>query len=153
MNERRQLDLPDRRRNTYDELVKRLDDHTVAVERRLHRFFAKALAIFAIIGITSAVALLGFGIVLDKFKDTRADYVRDSCRAQNERNKDTIKAFHEEANRLKKQFPEQAAGIDAGVRSNLRLINTLQPRQDCDRLAKVSVGEADPPPPLPPVEP
>lgn len=149
-HERRKLNLPDRRQHTYEELANRLDEHTLAVETRVSRFFAKALAIFAIIGITSAVALLGFGLTLHQFKETRKAFVRDTCKAQNKRNRDTIKAFYEEALRLEKKFPSQGDQIRQSVQSNLRLINTLEPRQDCTKLSEVSVGEAKPPPPYSP---
>ena len=117
---------------------------------RLHRFFRKALFIFSVIGITSAVALFGFGLTLSRIKDTRRDFVRDTCTSQNKRHDDTVAEFYELAKELKKKYPKRAAEIDQSVESNLRLIDTLAPKQDCAKLGDVSVGEAKPPPPVPP---
>lgn len=141
MNDQRDPETPDRRENAFEA-------YTSAVERRLHRFFVKALAIFAIIGLTSAVALAGFGIVLSQIKDTRKDFVRETCLAQNQRNDDTVAEFYKVAEELKRQYPNRAAEIDQSVESNLRLINTLAPKQDCEKLSRVSIGEAKPPPPV-----
>lgn len=46
-----------------------LSPHQEDLELRLARFFTKCLAIFAVLGITNAVALFGFGIVLGKQGD------------------------------------------------------------------------------------
>lgn len=138
---------PDRRKEDFEQLNKRIDERFEKLTERLARFITKALIAFAIIGITSAVAIGGFGLVLGKIKDTRKDFVFDTCTAQNKRNSNTVKAFNEEAKRIKKIYPAQAGQIDQSVKSNLRLINTLAPKQDCKRLSDVSVGDAEPPPP------
>lgn len=148
MKERRQLGLPDRRQHTYAELKKRLDEHIEVIEVRLHRFFKKALFIFAVIGITSAISIFGFGITLSQIKDTRRDFVRDTCLAQNHRNRATVAEFYRVAKELKKQYPNRAAEIDQSVKTNLRLINTLAPRQNCEKLSQLSVGEDNQPKPV-----
>lgn len=149
MNERRQLDLPDRRKNTYEELVRRLDEHTQAVEKRLHRFFMKALFIFAVIGISSAVALFGFSVVLSRIKETRQDFVRDTCRAQNSRHDNVTAYITSVANAQLAQAKNEAQrkAIKASLLQWYKLIDLQAPHQDCDRLAKVSTGDAKPPPP------
>lgn len=148
MKERRRLDLPDRRKTTYAELETKLDEHVEVIELRLHRFFKKALFIFAVIGLTSAVALFGFGITLSQIKDTRRDFILDTCRAQNKRNSETTAEFYQVAKELKKRYPKRAAEIDQSVKTNLRLIDTLAPKQNCEKLSEVAVGEAKPPPPV-----
>lgn len=69
--------------------------HQEYLELRLARFFAKCLAIFAVLGVTNAVALLGFGIVLGKESDLtnriqrqRYDALLQSCAETNQRNQD-----------------------------------------------------------------
>lgn len=144
MTERRTPELPDRRRNPFEA-------YTTAVEQRLHRFFVKALFIFAIIGITSAVALFGFGLVLAKIKDTRQDFVRDTCKATNERNEDATNFIIDVANEqiLEAKSAAQRDAIDKSLRQWIKLINLQAPKQNCDQLAKVSTGDAEPPPPVP----
>jgi len=67
--------------------------HQEYLEERLRTFFAKCLAIFAVLGITTAVALLGFGIVLGKQKDLthqiqvqRFESLLQGCIDTNQRN-------------------------------------------------------------------
>lgn len=146
-DERRQLDLPDRRQHTYADLEKRLDDHVVAIEMRLHAFFMKSLFIFAVIGITSATALFGFTIALNKIKETRRDFVESSCIAQNKRHDITISKFKAASKRAIKRTPEFAEAIRAGVKDNLAIIDAIAPKQNCQKLGEVAVGEAKPPPP------
>lgn len=61
-----------------------LSPHQRELEERLSRFFAKALAAFAVLGTTCAVALLGFGIVLQKQSDltTRLKEITESIQQQ-----------------------------------------------------------------------
>jgi hypothetical protein len=146
--DRRKLHIPDRRKHAYEDLVQRLDEHTDATNRRLHSFFAKALAIFTIIGITSALALFGFGLTLNNFRTIRKNFVRDTCVAQNKRHDRTIAKFKAATNRAVKRTPKFARAIRAGERDNLSIIDALAPKQDCVKLSKVSVGEAKPPPPV-----
>lgn len=145
--ERRRLDLPDRRQHTYEELENKLDAHTTAVEKRLHRFFSKALAIFAIIGITSAVALFGFSIVLGEVKKTRREFVLDTCHEQNRRHDKTIARLKAAAAASIKRSPEFKDEIEAGIKDNLAIIDALAPKRNCKKLADVAVGDAEPPPP------
>lgn len=151
--ERRKLDLPDRRQHTYEELAKQLDAHTVEVERRLHRFFKKALFIFAVIGITSAVALLGFTLVLGEIKKTRRDFVEVLCKEQNRRHDKTIAKFKSASAEAIKRTPKFAKEIEASVQDNLEIIDALAPKQDCKKLGDVAVGDAKPPPPTIPSTP
>lgn len=139
---------PDRRKEDYAQLEKKIDERFDKLTERLARFITRALIAFAAIGLSSAIALFGFGLVLGKIKETRRDFVFDTCTAQNKKNDDTVKAFHEEAEKMKKIYPAQAAQIDQSVKSNLRLIDTLAPKQDCKKLSDVSVGDAKPPPPV-----
>lgn len=64
------------------------------LEKRLERFLSRALAAFAVLGISCAVSLLGFGIVLDKqgeqaddIQQQRFDSIKRACEDTNARNK------------------------------------------------------------------
>jgi hypothetical protein len=94
--------LPERRdlkwyNELRDHLRKELNDHADRIEARLHRFFMRALAALAIVGIASAVGLLGFGIVLKKqaevsrdIQQSRFELQLDNCLKQNERHNKTL---------------------------------------------------------------
>lgn len=65
--------VADRRAEGWHEgLKEELDAHAERIESRLRRFYSRALGAFAVMGIASAVALVGFGIVLDSQKQTTA---------------------------------------------------------------------------------
>lgn len=149
---RRKLHIPDRRKHAYEELEKelntQLDQHTEDVENRLRRFFAKSLAAFAIIGVTAAVSLFGFAIVLKEFSNTRRDFILDSCKAQNGRHDATIKKLRLAAEASAKRNPKFAKEIRASVEDNVQIIDALAPKQDCVKLSRVAVGKAKPPPPV-----
>ncbi len=116
---------PDRRKN---------DDWKVYLETRLRKFFFKALVAFAIIGLTSAGSLFGFGVLLKEqgkvdtqIQAQRYDTVLDNCEAQNKRNLQTIK---------------KSKTLSPGTQRVVRLlVNELQPFQkDCKKLALSRVG-------------
>lgn len=56
----------------HEELKEELTAHADRIETRLRRFYSRALGAFAVIGIACAIALVGFGIVLDAQKTTTA---------------------------------------------------------------------------------
>lgn len=151
MNEDRRSDTPDRRENAFEaytaEMEKRFQDYTVAMEKRLHRFFMKALAIFAVIGITSAVALFGFAIVLGQIKETRQDFVRDSCKATKQRHDDATNYITDIANEQLRdaKTAAQRDAITKSLKEWLKLIDLQAPVQNCNRLALSSTGDAKPP--------
>lgn len=94
--ERRQV--PDRREpGWHDELKEELTAHAERIEVRLRRFYSRALGAFAVIGIACAVALVGFGIVLDAQKTTTAtiqaqryESILESCLDTNVRHDNTL---------------------------------------------------------------
>lgn len=144
---RRNPNVPDRRKYTYEELVKRIDDHSAAVDNRLHRFFGKALAVFVIIGLTSAISLFGFSIVLKEFSDTRKEFIMTSCVAQNQRHDETFRKFRQASAKAIKRDPKHAKEIRANIQDSLAIIEALAPKQDCGQLIKVAEGKSKPPPP------
>lgn len=92
-------ELPDRRRHGYKELNDKLEKHAAHIENRLRRFFTRALMAFAILGLTSAGSLLGYGLVLKKetrfsqeIQDQRFRSVLQQCLDQNRKHDRAIKA-------------------------------------------------------------
>jgi hypothetical protein len=152
---RRSMELPDRRKNTYASLERRLDEHLEEIENRFKRWLIRGLAAFAVMGIACTIALVGFGIVLGQIKDTREDFVRSNCESQNEQHDNTSKALiAAAANDIKKaknhegtsQGPVSVQEIENRRDVTLALIDALRPKQDCEFLVKLSVGDATPTP-------
>lgn len=122
------------RRQGYTELAARIDKHAHDVEQRLERFFAKALAAFAVIGLASAIALLGFGYVLQKqgiqaddIQDQRYEVLVENCQRQNARHDRTIARAN--------SFLDKEAR-----RTVIILVNELQPFiPNCEELARAKV--------------
>lgn len=98
--------LPERREKGewYDKLAEELSTelsaHADRIEGRLHKFFAKSLIVFAVLGLVSAGSLLGFGVVLKQQKDTttiiqeqRYGSLLESCLDQNVRHDNVIKSI------------------------------------------------------------
>lgn len=139
---------PDRRKEDYDKLDKKIEEFKADLLSRLERFIRKALFAFAIIGITSAIGLLGFGLALRAVQKAREDFIRDSCVAQNKRHDKTISAFNEAAAAAMKKYPTRAAEIRDSVNTNLGIIDALAPKQNCEQLVRVANGDQDPPPPV-----
>lgn len=158
--ERRQLRIPDRRKNTYLALEAKVNEYFDEVEARLNRFFIKALFIFATIGLTSAIALLGFGLLLGDQRDTndklekqvqtnrrlglaiqdqRRNFISDSCREQNRRNRNAKKALRTEAAIDQRNAPPEARSEIRRRRDvTLELIDSMAPIKNCQR--QVSEG-------------
>lgn len=141
---------PDRRKHGYKELEDKLDSHTREVETRLGRFFFRALIAFAVIGMTSAGALLGFGVVLSKQNDSakeiqkqRYDNLVASCVEQNNRNIKTVNTLDEvlkQASRTASKAQQQQ--MAQSRTSTVLLINALAPFvADCDAAARKRVKD------------
>lgn len=81
----------------YKELKESLETQSKKTEERLHRWLVMGLVAFAIIGLTSSVGLVGFGLVLKKqnnittqqgnvtneIQQQRFDSLLDACKDQN----------------------------------------------------------------------
>lgn len=98
--------LPERREKGewYDKLAEELSEelnaHADRIEGRLHKFFAKSLIVFAVLGFVSAGSLLGFGVVLKNqnattsaIQDQRYNAFLENCLDQNVRHDNVIKAI------------------------------------------------------------
>lgn len=107
--ERRQT--PDRREEGWhEELKKELTAHADRIETRLRRFYSRALGAFAVMGVACAVALVGFGIVLDSQKtqthniqQERYDALLQTCLDTNVRHDNVIKRINRAAKRVPKK--------------------------------------------------
>lgn len=121
---------PYRRKNGFKELEEMIENHMDAVTTRLRGFFSKALFGFAVLGLTSAFALFGFGLTLsqqgetsDKIQQQRYDTVYDNCRDQNRRHNRAIA----KARKILPSEAQQTVKI---------LVDELQPYNDnCGKLA------------------
>lgn len=78
-------------------LQTKFDELALATAKRIREFFVKALMAIAIIGLSSAIALFGFGIVLRELNSTdnqiqnqRFNTLYDICVDQNERHNKAI---------------------------------------------------------------
>lgn len=153
---------PPERRKEYTGLEERLDTHAEVLEKRLSRFIIKALLAFAAIGLLTAVALFGFGLVLDKQSSTadrltavveanrqtaieiqnqRKDSIRSACELTNKRHNDTTKALIIGAGADINSRKTEAGKKEVRRRRDvtLGLINALVPKQNCDALVERSV--------------
>lgn len=104
--ERRQN--PDRREpGWYEDMRKELTEHAERIEHRLRRFYSRALGAFAVMGIACAIALAGFGVVLDAQGDTTAaiqdqryDALLENCLDTNVRHDRVIKRIDQATSKL-----------------------------------------------------
>lgn len=164
--ERRKLDIPDRRQNTYEDLEKalnqKLDEHIEAHEKalekhekaltehaerledRLSRFFSKALVAFAVIGMISAISIFGFGVVLREFQNQRKAFVRITCEDQNERHDNTTDKLTKLAQADIDSRKTEAGKEEVRRRRDVTigLIDALAPHQDCDALVEQAINES-----------
>ena len=129
--ERRRLELPDRRKHTYASLEKRIDDHADHIEGSLAKWIRRGLVAFTIISVGCILALIGYGIILREIQDQR----HEACTAQNTRHDRTITLFQDAAAKLIREHPEQADQVRENIGTNLRIINALAPKQNCDQVA------------------
>lgn len=125
------MDLPDRRKETYASLEKRIDEHVDHIEHQLQRWINRGLIAFSIIAVGCVLGLVGYGFVLREIQNQR----HSACQGQNDRHDKTVALFQQETAKIIKKRPEQAKAVRESTAANLRIINALTPRQDCDKLA------------------
>lgn len=149
------------RRDT-DTLAAELDAHIAKTEERLSRWLKRGLVAFGIIGITCAVALCLFGMVLKEQKSTadqletlvqqnrqivldiqqqRRDATLVDCEKTNARNAGTQKALKDGSDQDIANAPTEAAKDEIRRRRDVTigLINAVSPVQDCQALVKEAV--------------
>lgn len=121
-------DGPERRQG-YEELAKRLDEHADHIAARFSKWFRAGLVAFAVMALGCGAALIGFAYALHEIQAQR----RDVCETQNDRHDAVVRQFAIETTRLIKQQPDQAQRIRSNTAANLRLINALAPKVDCEK--------------------
>lgn len=102
---------PDRRESGWHEDIKEeLNAHADRIETRVRRFYSRALGAFAVMGISCAVALVGFGVVLDAQKTTthtiqqqRYDAFLQNCLDTNVRHDNVVKRINRAARLVPKK--------------------------------------------------
>jgi hypothetical protein len=146
-------DFVERRKNPDAHVDEKIDEEMEAVKHDLRRFFNWGIAILAIVGLTTAASIFGFGILLteqgkqnDKIasqqlqiQNQRRDAIRNTCEDQNTRHDNTVAKFEAAAQEETKNHPEQAAQIQESIQANLQIIDALVPKQDCEALINQSV--------------
>lgn len=120
-------DGPERRKG-YEDLKQELDDHADAIALRFSRWFRGGLIAMSIMAVAVAISLIGFGYALNEIQDQR----REVCESQNRRHDNTIKAFHAEEALAIKRNPQLEQRIRASSAANIRIINALLPKLNCD---------------------
>lgn len=144
------LNGPERRKGQ-QELVEHFDEHADSIEARFQRFVKKALIGFAVIGLTSALALIGYGFVLREqgkivadIQTQRENSLRSLCEDQNKRHDDTSKKLTDAAAKDEAARKTEAGKAEVRRRRDvtLALIDALSPHQDCDELVKQSVKKS-----------
>lgn len=149
-------------RRDYDDIAQQIGLYTKNTERRLTKFFKGALIAFAIIGLCTAGALVGFGVVLKAqqntadqladlvkanqdfakaIQDQRRESIRTSCQAQNERNKATRDALTEGSDEDIRNAQTEAAKNEIRRRRDvtIALIDALAPRDNCEEAVRRAV--------------
>jgi len=129
--ERRKLELPDRRKQTYASLEKRIDDHADHIEKMLQRWIRRGLVAMSVIALACTLALVGYGVAIHSIQNQRHDF----CADQNDRHDKTIALFRKLAADTSKKHPEQASQIKENTQANIALISALAPKRNCDAFA------------------
>lgn len=153
--EQRNLNLPDRRKHTYENLEKKLDKHLIFIENRFRRWLIGGLTAFSIIGITSAIALVGFGIILSELRETRELFVQSACETTNTNHEGAVTALRQGSDIDIANAPTEAAKNEIRRRRDvtIALIDAIAPVEDCDYLVDLALGRVEPTPtptPIPP---
>lgn len=123
----------------HQELREELEAYAARGEERNRRFFSRALAAFAVMGIACAIALAGFGVVLDAQKSTTAkiqgqryESVLQSCLDTNVRHDNTLRRIDEAA----KQAPKKQRNPQ-GIKLFKFIIEASVPyTSDCRKFAR-----------------
>lgn len=116
------------------------------LEQRLNRFFIKALAAFAVIGLTSAIALLGFGLVLKaqarvsrQIQQQRYESLMIACESTNERHDNVIKKIDAAVAAVPPPPSRQKRARDGAKPFKLIITAAVPYTKDCDAVARKRV--------------
>lgn len=136
----------------YKELEDKLNAHAEDIRKRFRRWLILGFVAFACVGLTSSVALVGFGYLLSKQGETtneiqeqRKASIRASCEDQNTRHNSTTDGIRRAMRFAIKQHPGRAAQIKQNTQVSIGLIDLLAPYQDCVALVKRATTEPESP--------
>lgn len=137
--------LATRRQDDFEHLDEKIDDRFGVLTDRLAHFIKRAIVGFAIIGLTSALALAGYGYLLreqhkttNEIQQQRKETILRSCTEQNGRHNATIKVLDKVLSDTVKSNPKLKAQVKDSRAQNLLLINALVPVQNCSQLVKAA---------------
>lgn len=129
----------------YKELEDRLSQHARSVSDRFHRWFIISLAAFAIIALSSAAGLVGFGILLKQqgevtttIQAQRRATIRGQCEDQNQRNFVTVSALNMAVDKAEKsaKTEQRKQRLRDNAQVSIGLINALAPHRDCEKVVE-----------------
>lgn len=140
------MELPDRRKNTYEALEKRLDHHLEVLEDRFEMWFRRGLIAFAIIGIACAASIAGFGYLLHQATETSLR----ACTNRNVRHDNAVTALMAGSNQDQANAPSEDVRTEIRRRRDVTLgiIDGISPKVDCKHPGKVALlkPQITPPP-------
>jgi hypothetical protein len=137
----------ERRIETLAALQIYVENYLHRIENRFSKWLRRGLIAFGIIALACTLALIGSGILIKRIQDTRRNFVITNCTAQNKRHDKALLYFRAATARSIKRNPQFAKQIKESMNDSKNIIIALAPKQNCKRLAKVALGEANPPPP------
>jgi hypothetical protein len=144
---------PDRRKHGYKELEEKLDAHACEIKDQLATFIRRGLIAFGVIGLFTALALLGYGYLLreqhrttDLIQDQRRDSILRGCQDQNARHEKTLSVLDQVIAKVLKTKPPDGVKKQLAVSraNNVLLIDALAPKQDCAKLVVEAVPKTAP---------
>lgn len=123
---------PERRRSG-DDLTGRRQGYD-QLKAELHHFFRLVWAVIIAIGVTSTLALVGYGFALREVQNQR----REVCTMNNKRHDDTYAALTKEAAADEAARPTEKGKAEVRRRRDvtLGLIDLLAPKVDCDTVVE-----------------
>jgi hypothetical protein len=111
------------------------------LKNELHSFFRKIWVVVLTVGVTSTLGLVGYGFAIREVQHQRLE----ACEAQNMRHDNTEKmlrvASDADIERAKQNLPTSQGRVAVEEIENrrdvtLRLIDALQPSQNCDNVVE-----------------
>jgi len=120
-----------------DDLTGRRGGYT-ELKKEIHYFFRKIWVVVLLIGVTTAVGLVGYGFAIREIQDQRAQ----SCADQNERHDNAIKALREGSNADIQNSDKLGLSPDEIRRRRdvtIGLINAIAPVQDCSKVVETGL--------------
>lgn len=124
------MELPDRRKNTYDKLENHLDERLDVIEHRVSKWIKRGLIAFGVIGLFCTGSLGGMTIVIHDSQQQRYEF----CIAQNKRHDNTLIEIEKANEEAIKRSPEFKQMIRDGETSTKRIINAIAPKANCSKI-------------------